>query len=51
MGGTKLYDTIALMLRNAMSRELRLQFTAQIPKERKMVFKSTNIFKVVQGEV
>ncbi|KAK4021526.1 hypothetical protein OUZ56_003441 [Daphnia magna] len=36
MGGSKVYDTIALMLRSLMSKELRLQFTAQIPKEGKM---------------
>lgn len=51
MGGSKLYDTIALMLRNLMTKELRLKFNAQIPKEGKMVFKSTNLFKVVEGEI
>ncbi|KZS06259.1 Uncharacterized protein APZ42_030329, partial [Daphnia magna] len=49
MGGSKVYDTIALMLRSLMSKELRLQFTAQIPKEGKMVFKNTNFFQVVQA--
>jgi hypothetical protein len=50
MGGSKLYETVALMLRNLMTKELRLKFNAQIPKEGKMVFKSTNLFKVVEGE-
>ncbi|KAK4037485.1 hypothetical protein OUZ56_029518 [Daphnia magna] len=51
MGGSKVYDTSALMLRSLMSKELRLQFTAQIPKEGKMVFKNTNLFQVVQDAI